>query len=125
MQYAMLIYENQEAFATRQADESDAYVGAWRAYYKALVEAGVYVDGAPLHAPETATTVRQKDGKRQIQDGPYAGTKEQLGGFILLECPSLDVALDWGARCPATFKGAIEIRPLAPETKERITGEPA
>lgn len=125
MQYAMLIYENQEAFATRQADEDDAYVGAWRAYYRSMVEAGVYAGGTPLHVPETATTVRQQDGRRHIQDGPYAGTKEQLGGFILLECPSLDVALDWGARCPATSKGAIEIRPVAPETKERITGEPA
>jgi hypothetical protein len=124
MQYAMLIYENQEAFATRQAGDDDAYIGAWRAYYKALVDAGVYVGGTPLHVPETATTVRQKDGKRQIQDGPYAGTKEQLGGFILLECVSLDVALEWGARCPSTSKGAIEIRPLAPETKARITGEP-
>jgi hypothetical protein len=125
MQYAMLIYENQEAFSTRQSQDADPYVGAWRAYYKAMVEAGVYAGGSALHAPETATTVRQKDGKRHIQDGPYAGTKEQLGGFILLECPSLDAALDWGARCPATTKGAIEIRPLSRETQERITGEPA
>lgn len=125
MQYAMLIYENQEAFSRRQADDDDPYIGAWRAYYKSLVEAGVYAGGSALHAPETATTVKQKEGKRHIQDGPYASTKEQLGGFILLECPSLEAALDWGARCPATAKGAIEIRPLASETHERITGESA
>lgn len=123
MQYAMLIYETPQAFASRENGEQDAYVGAWRAYYKALVEAGVYVGGDPLHLPETAATVRQKDGKRHIQDGPYANTKEQLGGFIILELPSLDAALDWAARCPAASAGALEVRPIAPEVKLRITSE--
>jgi len=120
MQFALLIYESTEAFASRKNDEIDAYTGAWRAYYKALVEAGIYVAGDPLEVPETGTTVRTKDGKRRVQDGPYADTKEQLGGFTILELPSLDVALEWAARCPAASAGAVEVRPLAPETKRRI-----
>ena len=122
MQYALLIYETAEAFAKReQEDDNSAYIGAWRAYYKAVVDAGVYVGGDPLHPPETGTTVRVKDGKRQIQDGPYANTKEQLAGFMILELASLDAALDWAARCPASSYGAVEVRPIAPESKERIT----
>ena len=122
MQFALLIYESPEAFATRKSDGTDPYTGAWRAYYKALVEAGVYVGGDPLEVPETGTTVRVKEGKRGVQDGPYADTKEQLGGVLILELPSLDPALEWAARCPATSFGAVEVRPLAPPTKHRITG---
>jgi hypothetical protein len=122
MQFALLIYESPEAFATRKNDESDSYLGAWRAYYRALVEAGVYVGGDALEVPETGTTVRIKEGKRWVQDGPYADTKEQLAGLIVLELPSLDTALEWAARCPAAAAGALEVRPLAPQSKRRITG---
>ena len=122
MQFALLIYESPEAFAARKNDENDPYLGAWRAYYKALVEAGIYVGGDPLQLPETGTTVRVSEGKRRVQDGPYADTKEQLGGLTILELPSLDAALDWAARCPAASAGTVEVRPLAPETKRRITG---
>src|SRR5260370_23504097 len=110
MQFALLIYESPEAFATRKNDGTDSYTGAWRVDYKALVEAGIYVGGAPLEAPETGTSVRLKEGKRRVQDGPYADAKEQLGGFIILELPSLDAALDWAARCPAAATGAVEVR---------------
>jgi hypothetical protein len=123
MQFALLIYESPEAFATRNTEQMDPYTGAWRAYYKALVEAGIYVGGDPLEPSETGTTVRHNGGKRRVQDGPYADTKEQLGGFIILEVPSLDVALDWAARCPTTSAGAVEVRPLAPQSKRRITDE--
>ena len=88
---------------------------------KALVDAGVYVAGDPLEVPETGTTIRIEEGKRRVQDGPYADTKEQLGGFTVVELPSLDAALDWAARCPAAAYGAVEVRPLAPDTKRRIT----
>jgi hypothetical protein len=64
-----------------------------------------------LQVPETGTTVRLKEGKRRVQDGPFADTKEQLGGFTILELPSLDAALDWAARCPAASIGAVEVRP--------------
>jgi hypothetical protein len=120
MQYALLIYENTTAFAQRDTTENDAYVGAWRAYYKAVVESGIYVGGNPLREPGIATTVRVQAGKRSVQDGPYANTKEQLGGFMLIDVPSLDVALAWAARCPAASYGAVEVRPLAPEMHQRI-----
>jgi hypothetical protein len=122
MLYALLIYEKQADFARRKPSvETNEYVGAWRKYYEAMVDAGVYVGGHPLDAPETATTVRLSDNKSQIQDGPYANTKEQLGGFTLLELPSLDAALEWAARCPAAAYGAVEVRPLASQMERRIT----
>jgi hypothetical protein len=122
MQFALLIYESPEAFAARKGDGSDPYTGAWRSYHQALVKSGVYVAGDPLEVPETGTTIRINEGKRGVQDGPYADTKEQLGGFTILELPSLDAALEWAARCPAASFGAVEVRPLAPQSKRRITG---
>jgi hypothetical protein len=123
VKYALLIYETPQSFADREQVVDTEYYAAWRAYYRSLVDAGVYVAGEPLHAPETGTTVRQRDGKRQIQDGPYANTKEQLAGFIVVELPSLDVALQWATRCPTSSCGAVEVRPLAPEQKRRVTCE--
>src|SRR6266481_1266092 len=76
MQFALMIYHTPEEFAMRKNDYSDPHLGAWRAYYKALVEAGVYVGANALEAPETGTTVRLKEGKRRVQDGPYAETKD-------------------------------------------------
>lgn len=121
MQFGLLIYESPEAFATRKGDGNDPYTGAWRAYHKALVESGAYVGGDPLEVPETGTTISIKEGKRRVQDGPFADTKEQLGGFIIIEVPSLDEALEWAARCPAASPGAVEVRPIAPQAKRRIT----
>src|SRR6267143_794470 len=122
MQFALLIYESPEAFASRKSDGTDSYTGAWRAYHKALVDSGVFVGGDPLEVPETGTTIRIRDGKRGVQDCPYADTKEQLGGFTILELPSLDAALEWAARCPAASIGAVEVRPVSPEYKRRVTG---
>lgn len=124
MQFALLIYHSPEEFAMRKNDYNDPHLAAWRAYYKALVEANVYVSGDALEVVETATTVRLREGKRRVQDGPYADTKEQLAGIIVLELPSIDGALEWAARCPGASLGAVEIRPLAPEAKQRgFTGE--
>ena len=124
MQFALLIYEGPNGFAARSSDGSDPYTGgAWRAYYKSLVDAGVYIGGDPLEAPETGTTVRIKDGKRRVQDGPNPEAKEQLGGFMILELPSLDHALDWAARCPAASGGAVEIRPLSSRFKDKVKDE--
>ena len=121
MQYALLIYESPEDFASRGADRDDEpYIGAWRTYYRSMVDAGAYAGGQALDIPETGTTVLHTGGKRQIQDGPYANTKEQLGGFILVELPSLDAALEWAARCPAAVHGAVEVRPLAPGVHLRV-----
>src|SRR5215471_11148493 len=115
MQYVMLIYEPGGQFDDRRRPtDDDAHWGPWRAYYRALVDSGVYVGGSPLERPDTtATTIRVRGGERQVQDGPYADTKEQLGGFIIFELPTLDQAIEWAARCPAASYGVVEVRPIA------------
>jgi hypothetical protein len=112
MQYALLIYEKPGDFEKRHEAEDEAFWAPWRAYQQALIEAGVQIGGEPLKPETTATVVRIRGGQREVQDGPYADTKEQLGGFILLELPSLDAALEWAARCPAARYGAVEVRPV-------------
>ena len=112
MKYTVLIYENAADFSARTDEKrKDAYWGAYRAYTKALTEAGVMVGGAGLRPPPLATTVRLKNGKRQVQDGPFAEAKEQLGGYYVIDVPDLDRALDWASRCPAASTGAVEVRP--------------
>ena len=112
MKYVMLIYETPPNLESRKDPGRDPYTAAWRAYYKALVAAGAYVGGAPLKDAATATTVRLRDGRRHVQDGPFAEAKEQLGGFLIFDAASLDAALEWAARCPATASGAVEVRPM-------------
>lgn len=113
MRYVMLIYETADDFEARGPAKREPYRAAWRAYYDALVEADAYVvGGAPLLEPGTATTVRVKDGRRHVQDGPFAEAKDQLGGFMILECASLDEALEWAGRCPVASTGAVEVRPM-------------
>ena len=107
MKYAILVYETEQDFAHR-----DQHMPAYNAYSQALSEAGILTGGAALHPGPMASTVRLKDGQRQVQDGPYADTKEQLGGFFLIDVPDLDNALYWAARCPAAGLCAVEVRPL-------------
>lgn len=112
MQYILLIYETPSDFAARSRPVDDPDWSAWRNYHRALVDAGVYIGGSPLGPPDTsATTLRVRGGERHVQDGPYADTKEQIGGFIMLELPSLDAALEWASRCPVAATGAVEVRP--------------
>ncbi|SFA99143.1 Uncharacterized conserved protein [Collimonas sp. OK607] len=112
MNYSILIYENTAGFALRTDPElAPAYCAAWPAYTKTLQDAGIMVGGAGLELPDTATTIRLQDGKRQVQDGPYADTKEQLGGFYIINVQNLDAALDWAARVPAAPGSVIEVRP--------------
>src|SRR5262245_20851810 len=112
MKYVMLIYEAPSDFASRSPTTTEPYVAAWRAYHRALVGAGAYVDGLPLTDAGNATTIRVNGGQRYIQDGPFAESKEQLGGFVIVDCESLDAALEWAARCPAAGTGAVEVRPM-------------
>ncbi len=114
MNYTILIYETATDFAARNAPdpkEREVYWAAWPRYAQALKEAGVFVGGAGLQLPGTATTLRFSDGKRQVQDGPYADTKEQLGGFFIINVPDLDTALDWAARVPYAPGRVFEVRP--------------
>jgi len=115
MKYTILIYETEADFGARtDAARKTAYWGAYRSYTQALKEAGVMVGGAPLQPGSLGTTIRQRDGKRHVQDGPYADSKEQLGGYYEIEVPTLDAALEWAARCPAASSGAVEVRPNLP-----------
>jgi hypothetical protein len=115
MKYTILVYENQADFSARTDDgRKEAYWGAYRAYTNALNEAGIMIGGAPLQPGHLATTIRHRDGKRQVQDGPYAEAKEQLGGYYVIDVADLDKALEWAARCPAASSGAVEVRPNLP-----------
>ena len=115
MLYTILVYETESELGARtDPKRTDAYWGAYRAYTTALREAGVMVGGAALQPPRAATTVRQQNGKRQVQDGPFAETKEQLGGYYVIDVPDLDRALEWAARCPSASSGAVEVRPNLP-----------
>jgi hypothetical protein len=113
MQFMILTYETQDAFDARtDPKRTPGYYAAWTAYGQALRDAAVLVGGAGLEPPQTATTVRVRDGKRLVQDGPFADAKEQLGGYFVVEAPSLDKALEWAAKCPAATDGGVEVRPL-------------
>jgi hypothetical protein len=115
MQYMMMFYENQAELAKREsATEAGAYWGAWNAYIGAIYEAGIVIKGDGLLPPAAATTVRLANGERQVQDGPVAATKEQLGGYFVIEVPDLDTALSWAARSPNASAGATELRPVLP-----------
>jgi hypothetical protein len=114
MKFAFLSFESPADIARRTGKDSKAYVDGWMAYGAALQQAGVLVSGAGLEPITTATTLRSKDGKRQVQDGPYADTKDQFGGFYIVDVPSLDVALEWASKSPCLPNGAIEVRPLIP-----------
>ena len=113
MKYALLFNESQADFDLRvDPVKSKAHGEAWRSYGIALKQSGVVVTGAGLQPPPTATTIRVRDGKRQVQDGPYAETKEMLGGFWIIDVPDIDTALEWAARSPAAGYGSVEVRPV-------------
>jgi hypothetical protein len=110
MKYALLVHQSQKYFDRR---DNTAAMAADRAYGEALQAAGIFVGGAGLEPPQTATTVSVRDGKRQVHDGPYAETKEFLAGFGIIDVPDLDTALEWAARHPAAGFASIEVRPLS------------
>ncbi|MDP4301112.1 YciI family protein [Leptothrix discophora] len=115
MQYMLLLNEPASEFARRHdPEQAGAYWGGWNAFIGAMAQAGVIVKGDGLLGPDTATTVRIRDGKRVVQDGPYADTKEQLGGYFVIEVPDLDAALEWAARAPSAASASVEVRPVMP-----------
>lgn len=114
MQYMMLIFEDEAVMHREtQAKGFEAYMAPWFEYTTAMREAGVLVSGEPLEEAKMATTVSIRAGKRQVQDGPFLATKEQLGGFYILEVTSLDEAIQWAEKCPAAAEGFLELRPIA------------
>lgn len=109
MKYALLVHQPQEQFENRS---DAAALAAGRAYGEALMAAGIFVGGAGLESPSNATTVSVREGKRQVQDGPYAETKEYLAGFGIIDVPDLNTALEWATRHPAAAHSRVEVRPL-------------
>ena len=112
----MLIFKETTADVAQRADAqaAPAYWGAWNAYVGAMYQSGVVVSGNGLQEPHTATHVQVRGGKRVIHDGPYADTKEHLGGYFIIEVPGLDEALQWAARSPNASTGSTEVRPVMP-----------
>ena len=115
MKYTLIFVEPAEEFAKRDNPElAPAYWGAWGAYIQEVEASGIVVSGAGLQPPSTATTVRVREGKREIHDGPYAESKEMVGGFFVIDVPNLDVALEWAAKSPSASYASVEVRPLLP-----------
>jgi len=112
MQYMLLIYTNESAMAAAREKMGNEILPAYVAYTKAMQDSGVLVGGNRLRPTSSATTVRSVAGKNQVLNGPYAETKEQLGGYYLIDVPDLDAALSWASRCPGTQFGTIEVRPV-------------
>jgi hypothetical protein len=113
MRYALLIHYPQPAVPTVGQDEINAGKAAFQAYAKALEDAGVLQSAEVLQTIANATSVSVKQGKLQVQDGPFAETKEAFAGIFVLDVPDLDAALAWAERCPAAHWGTVEIRPSA------------
>jgi hypothetical protein len=115
MQYMLAYFEPLAEFAkARDPVQGPAHMGAWKAYIGAMAQAKVLVNGHGLMPPQAATQVRLRDGKRQVQDGPFADTKEHLGGYVVIDVPTLEEALEWAARSPASSAGSTEVRPVLP-----------
>jgi len=114
MQYLLMIYGNEAGMQGASKDQVTQMSAAYAAYTEALKGAGVIRGGERLRPTSEATTVRVKKGKTEVLDGPYADTKEQLGGFYMIDVPDLDAALAWAAKCPGASTGTMEVRPVWP-----------
>jgi hypothetical protein len=112
MQYMALIYDTESERDAMSPEERTQYVADFNAFTQAAKDAGVFMAGDALRPVDTATTVRLREGKTLTTDGPFAETKEQLGGYYLLDCKDLDEALHWAAKIPAAKYGSIEVRPV-------------
>jgi hypothetical protein len=114
MKYLLLIYSNEANMLSRPKSAVEEVHAAYGAYTEAITNAGVIVGGERLRPTAAASTVRVADGKTKVLDGPYAETKEQLGGYYMIDVPDLDAAISWAARCPGASHGTIEVRPVWP-----------
>lgn len=112
MKYLVLLYGEQNAGPRPGTAEFSEMLGEFQTATTAMVEAGVLVFGSPLQPPQTATTVRVRDGATQLTDGPFAEIKEQLGGIFVLDCADLDTALRHAAMIPSAKYGSVEVRPV-------------
>jgi hypothetical protein len=121
MQYMLLIYGDESAQAAASPDEQNAVYQAYWQYGEWLNEKGWNAGGDPLRDTSHATVVRVRDGDRVVTDGPFAETKEQLGGYYIVDVPNLDDAIEAAARCPGAEHGTMEVRPILP--MDELTGQ--
>jgi hypothetical protein len=112
MQFLLMLYANDAGWDKMTQAEQEQGMAAYQAYTEALTKAGALKGKNRLRPTSTATTVRIVDGKSQVLDGPYVETKEQLGGYYLIDVPDLDAAISWAARCPGAGHGIVEVRPV-------------
>ena len=113
MQYILMAYTSESLWpALAPAEKEQRFAAAYGAFVEALQKAGVVRGLNRLRPTSEAATVRVSDGKQQVLDGPYADSKEQLGGYFLIDVPDLDAAISWAARCPAAEHGSVEVRPV-------------
>lgn len=112
MKYMLLIYSEEAPELAQTPEEGERMIAAYMAYAEALGKAGVMVSADRLRPTSTATMVSVANGKTEVLNGPYADTREQLGGYFLIDVPDLDAAIAWAARCPGASHGRIEVRPL-------------
>ena len=111
MQYLLLLYSDSSGWSQMTPAQQQQGMAAYTAYTEALRKAGALVHSDRLRGTDASTTVRVADGKTQVLNGPYVDTKEQLGGYFLIEAADLDAAIAWAARCPGASHGTIEVRP--------------
>jgi hypothetical protein len=112
MQYLLTIYADESGWEKMTPEQQKQGAAAYMSYSEALKSAGVYVGSNRLKQSATATTLRATNGKTQVLDGPFADSKEQLGGYYLIDVPDLDAAMSWAARCPAVQHGVVEVRAI-------------
>jgi hypothetical protein len=112
MKYLLTIYGDENAFASASPEEIKQVMDAYWAFGDEAEKAGVLLGGEGLQPTPTATTVRVRGGERMLTDGPFAESKEQLGGYYLLDCKDLDDAIGWAAKIPGASTGAVEVRPV-------------
>ena len=112
MKFLLLLYGDESQWANASPEDIQKDMDAYGAFGQESTEAGVFIAGEGLEAMNSATTVRVREGETVLSDGPFAETREQLGGFYLLECRDLDEAVRWAAKIPAAHGGSVEIRPV-------------
>ena len=113
MRYTFLLYNDESSYADVTEEQIDESKKAFGEYIGAMQQAGVLIDTDWLQPSSTATTLSLRGGTKTVQDGPYADTKEQLGGYFVIDVPDLDAALAWAEKCPSAHYGLIEVRPSA------------
>ncbi|HEY3704783.1 MAG TPA: YciI family protein [Terracidiphilus sp.] len=112
MQYLLMLYSDESRWSAMSAEQQQQGVAAYMAYRESLAAAGVLAGSNRLRPATTATTLHAANNKVQVLDGPFVDSKEELGGYFLIDVPDLDAALSWASKCPAVDHGSVEVRAI-------------